>query len=371
MNTVCKILFSIELLHDYYNQQVPFNDIEIIPDDKTIGILQGHKILWKKFKNRLVALSEVDGAKPLINIAAETKLRFYLKIKNPVFANISSLKFFDTENKIYYFTNKANNEKDGKFYLSKPIAAYDAAKDYEMGLMVSNGTKVFEAIQSVSNASPHFTSDADFWRELTPSRFPLHHLSDHADINKGTIVFNTSDSKMYEALKIIPAENSVGFADVNFWREVKELGYVTDEDLVDKTDDILDKKTENNIAEKIFGVVDLFFDVTVPASYSMLDGGGAVKEINYLLRFKNRISTWKYISQLNTLEKIIDTNGVFDFNSQFTSKTPVPLMAVPTQNFQLKKVASSITKNNIKCASADIKPDDATQSFFSEIFLNF
>jgi hypothetical protein len=371
ITTDCRILFSIELLHDYYNQQVEFNDLDIMPDEATALLFNGLKIICKKAGNRLVGLVEVNANKPKITIPPGTKLRFFIVVKNPWFLNISSLKFFNVENQVYYFTNKSGNEKDGKLYLSKPLPVYDPAKDYEMGLLVSQGTKIFEAIQPVAHTAPHPVTSAGFWRELTPARFPAHNPADHDDIRSGAIVFNSADGNMYEAVRVIPAANSVDFANTDFWRKVNELVYVSAEDLIVKTNEILDRRTENKIKEKISGVIDLFFEGTVPANYAMLDAAGLVNQRNYILRYKNRITTWKYISDFNTIEKITDNDGVYDFNPQLTSKTPIPLLSRPFQNFGLKKIASTITKDFIKCATHVIIPDQTNQSFNSEIHLNY
>jgi hypothetical protein len=104
----------------------------------------------------------------------------------------------------------------------------------------------------------------------------------------------------------------------------------------------------------------------------MLTNAGIVKEQNFVIRFKNRISTWKYISSQSSVTSITDKNNVFAFTqngNEFTSDAPVPLLAKPFQNFKL--TAGIIEVEKLQCASASIKPDTNTKSFTSEIYLNY
>jgi len=368
IHTIYNILFSIELGHDYYNNSViPFNDIEVSPDEETTRILNGHRILYRKLKNRLVALVEIRAGKPFIQIAPDTRFRFYLTLKKPDFFNISSLPFFNTQGKIYYFTNKVNNEKGDRLYLNKPIPPYDSTIEYEMCLMVKQGTKIFEAIKKVQVNTP--PANPSFWRELINARFLNYVPGDHVEIQQGAIV--SSGGKIYTALRTVLQGQSIPVNNNSTWRELAELSYVTHEDLVPKTDDILDRKTENKIKEKVIGVTDLFFDAAVPANYAMIDGTGIATERNYFLRFKNRVTTWQYISDLNTVTSITDTDGVYSFNNQLTSEKPIPLLALPFQNFRLQKVSPNTTIDHIRCATSSIIPDSTTQSFLSQIHLNF
>lgn len=427
-----KILFSVELKHDYYNQQETFNDIEMIPAVNTKKILRGNRILYKVSGDKFIALVEVDETgKPIIPIDPKTTLRFLLKLKNPSFSNITALKMFNATNEIYYFTNNAGNEdiNNGTLYLSSVIQDYSVNKEYEVGSLVFNGTDMFEAIQFVPLLSNHPVTELNFWRKLDNSRFPVYVFNDpskippeifkgnifsnanvlyesrkfipvgitpdfsdtesfnaapslryatpedligkdfisirkydksnHRDIYAGEIFFSDDDLKLHKAIKFIERENAVPVGDVNYWQDVVPLQkFVISNDTVDFRDNI-------------FGVIDLFFDLSPASGYSML-AGGIVQEVSYVIRFKNRITTWKYISQNNAVTSITDTNGNFTFTrngNEFTSDTPVPLLAKPIQNFNW--TPGGLPNERLKCASSYIKTDVITKIFLSEIFLNF
>lgn len=427
-----KILFSVELQHDYYNQQEAFNDIEMIPTVNTKKTLSGNRILYKVFGDKFIALVEVDGSgKPIIPIDQSTSLRFLLKLKNPSFNNITALKMFNSKDEIYYFTNHAANEdiNNGTLYLSSVIQDYIVSKEYEVSSLVFNGTEMFEAIQYIPPLTNHPVSESNFWRKLDNSRFPVYVFNDpskippdiykgniflnsnvlyesrkfiprgispdlsdtdsfnaapslryatqedliakdfisiskydksnHGDIYVGEIFFSDDDLKLHKAIKFIERENAVPVGDVDFWQDVvPPQRFAISNDTVDFRDNI-------------FGVIDLFFDLPPASNYSMM-AGGIVQEVSYVVRFKNRITIWKYISQNNTVTSITDPNGNFTFTrtgNEFTSDTPVPLLAKPIQSFNW--TPGGLPNEKLKCASSYIKPDVSTKIFLSEIFLNF
>lgn len=377
--------------------------------------------------NIFTAMIEVDGSKPYIKIDSDTKLRFIIKLKNPSFGNISGVKLFGLKNSIYYFSNRSDNEIDNVLYLSKKIPVHDPAGDYEVGSLIQTGSDIYEAISDNTALPPPGSG----WRKLSQNRFPVYDQANHPEVYKGNIVFDPSGIKNYEALKFIRSGQSVPFNDTDYWKEVTGLQYLTSDDLIgrkfisvgkyDITDhkeifpgDVLFNESDSklyealkyiekgnqvhvsnnnywqespvtkfivsedkiNSGENLFGIVDLHFDVSVPVNYRMLDGTGNVSETEYVIRFKNRISTWKYVSQKNTVTSLTDPAGVFNFintGNEYSSDSPVPLLSKPIQKFRFEADTGSqiITVENIKCASADIKPVEATKSFISEIYLNY
>ncbi|MBK8983234.1 MAG: hypothetical protein IPM38_13160 [Ignavibacteria bacterium] len=386
--------------------------------------MSGCRVLHKVSNNKLTALIETDDdEKPLIKIDSKTTLRFLLKSKNPSFINISALKIFDISNKIYYFSNGANNEKSGILYLSSPVSSHNTGEDYEVGSLIQDASDIYEAVVNNTSSPPPNNS----WRELSPQRFPEYNTGTHSDVYKGTIVFDPISSKNYEALKFIPQGQSIPVTDTVCWKETGILQYVTSGDLIDNDfiavsiynsgnhadiysgdiffdsgnsklyralkfiergnavqvsdinfwEEVTDTRfvvsdDSVNINENIFGIIDLFFDDMVSENYKMLDSADKVKQNNFVIRFKNRITTWKYVSQKNTVTSLSDDNGIFTFdktNNEFVSRTPIPLMASPMQNFKL--ITPGQTIEHIKCASALIKPVSASKSFLSEIFLNY
>ncbi|MFI5171321.1 MAG: DUF4255 domain-containing protein, partial [Chitinophagales bacterium] len=365
MNSSYKILFSIDLPHDYHNRQVGYDGIYIVPDAATEKILNGYKIIVKKFAGNVTGLAETREGKLHLKMNADTKLRFYLKLKDRHFSGITALNSFNSAGKLYYFSNAADNLVDGIRYLTKPISAYDAAVDYEVGSIVKSGTKFFEAIKFSVAAAAHGTGETKFWRTLTAKRFPAYDINNHGELLGGTIV-SDGNTSLFQSLKTIGKGNAIALTDVLSWRRITNLQYVTSSDLVDPLPLKIPASEQN-----VFGVIEIFFNDSVPSQYVLIGPAGEVMETNYVIRFKNRIATWKYISLLNQITAIEDTEGLFVFTkteNQFISGAPIPLLAKPNYNF--KSTAGTFINENIQCASASLKPDVNNKSFFSEIFLN-
>ncbi|RPI19315.1 MAG: hypothetical protein EHM58_02345 [Ignavibacteriae bacterium] len=365
MKSVYKILFSIDVYHDYYNSVNDISFIEITPAPDTIEKLRNFKVISKTFPNKLLTIIEVNDNKPFIKIPEDTSFRFYLKALKPEFQNVSALKTFGIGNSIYYFTNRSNNKLDDKLYLSKPVPLYDANSEYETGSLVQNNTSIFEAIKSLDNNSSHDINNQDFWRELSNNRFLTYDKLNHTDIHKGEI--RSDNDKIYEAVRFISKNRQIDITDNNFWNKLNKLQYVTNDDLINKE--------ALEIKESVPGVIDLFFDNNVPPEFSIINSEGNVMETNYQIRFKNRIATWKYISQNNSINNIEDVKKIFTFtrpsidSNEFVSNTPIPLIARPDYNFKI--TAGNITTENIKCPAATVIPDKENKSFVSEIYLNY
>lgn len=279
---------------------------------------------------------------------------------------------FNSSNDLFYFSNVVGNKTDEICYLSKPLENYSAANDYEVGSVVQNGSAIFEAIQYNHPANAHNTGDNSFWRALLPERFPAYAETFRPeiskgiidDIQKGTIVFDTATNNLYECKRLIFKGSRIELSNTSYWREVTALQYVSAADITDRS--------LFTVPPSTLGIVELFFDNTVSDDMRLLTDAGIVKEQNFVIRFKNRISTWKYISAQNAVTAITDADNVFSFTQDgnvFLSDAPVPLLAKPFHNFKL--TAGTLEVEKLQCASAFIKPQTVTKSFVSEIYLNY
>src|SRR5688572_7808438 len=95
-----KILFTIELLHEYRVNGKSL-DFEIVPSDDCLALFKGMNIEWRNNENRLVALiKENENGEPFLNTPPEklyrihnkeSVFRIYLKLKNPLFANYTNI----------------------------------------------------------------------------------------------------------------------------------------------------------------------------------------------------------------------------------------------------------------------------------------
>jgi hypothetical protein len=83
--------------------------MEIVPSPETVKILAGQKLIFKALPTGFKVLAKTgDGTeKPLIPIADDLTLDFYLKAKDPHFAGYTDLQI-DNVPSLYLFTNSGN-----------------------------------------------------------------------------------------------------------------------------------------------------------------------------------------------------------------------------------------------------------------------
>ena len=99
MNLRYKIVFSVEILHDYYADK-QCEDFEIIPSSDTAAVLKGQGMLFKIIGNKLLVLAKVnESGKPVIELRSSAKLTFFMKLTNPRFTNFTNLDYQPSESK--------------------------------------------------------------------------------------------------------------------------------------------------------------------------------------------------------------------------------------------------------------------------------
>ena len=118
MNNRYKILFSVDILCDYY-KDISSLDFDILPSAETVLLLKNYRLLYKVIANRLVVLVKVDDSGvPLIELDPEAKFVFYLSLNNHLFINFSSIDLAALTTKRFYFTNLNQNKSNGFFNIS-------------------------------------------------------------------------------------------------------------------------------------------------------------------------------------------------------------------------------------------------------------
>ncbi len=148
MITTYKILFMVELLHDFYkNGQC--TDFRIVPSAETALLLRNCKAFHKMIGNKLVVLIKTDtGGKPFIQPATTDKFTFYLELMKPLFITVSNIDETLLSTKRFYFSNLSANKVvvapgNELFYVSQPITAYAAATNYKPGEFSTQAGRIF------------------------------------------------------------------------------------------------------------------------------------------------------------------------------------------------------------------------------------
>lgn len=364
MNTRFKILFSIDILHEYYSSR-QCRDFNIIPSPETSLLLENHHMLYKVVNNKLVVLVKVEeepaegeedhANEPFVLLNPAQKLVFYLDLVKPVFMNISNIDFDLLQSRRFYFTNIYQNKKDGVLYLSSPVAVYDEEDIYAPGSFADNGLdQVFECIQATPDISDtaHDTTDEAFW----VSRGNNQYTSPQDMIPFVTRIKNYTTTIAATAFKIklfaLNKENNVDY-DVEISLPADKSSFASEEPTkkvpVDLTGiasgryllTINDQPFEiyvddNAVYRNYFGVVEVYNHLANGNDFALLDDEGKVKDIkvenkpvwlNYTIQFANRLAFWKYISAKEEVTGIEDNSMQYSFADVPLPPPPIPSMA--------------------------------------------
>lgn len=369
-----QILFTITLQHDYYGSNA-FSDLAITPSDDTQRLMNNYKIICRVNENVLTAMVQTDGSKPFIALDNGVILRFFISINNGSFNNFSALKMVGAANSIYYFSNKVGLKKNNRLYLSAPVAAYKNTETYEQGAVTKKGARIFECIKANSATDKHDTTDAAFWRDI------VIHQSNFLPTYSDTQTYITGSqvkvaAKVFEALKPSSATDKHNTSEAAFWQEITDIAYVSSADLSDAI-----TIGGEAIPPKTFAVIDILHGAGETADFAILKPTGEVQSTAYFIRFKNRSTIWKYISQKKAITAISDTNSVYSFSNasgsnEFVSAVPIPLTSTPLNSIKMNATinARPVEVTGLQNATPNIlTPTSNTASYqlFSEIYLNY
>lgn len=355
MITTYKILFMVELLHDFYkNGQC--TDFRIVPSADTALLLRNCKAFHKMIGNKLVVLIKTDtGGKPFIQPATTDKFTFYLELMKPLFITVSNIDETLLATKRFYFSNLSANKVvvapgNELFYLSQPITAYAAATNYKPGEFSTQAGTVYESIKTSTGVTP---PDAANWISRNKNQYatkndmlqfiPAVHTFSVAPATSIQVqlfalntVTNVFDVNVYE--KAFHYKENVNAVQVDL-SHLQKAKYKAVINGVVQFVYISNEAVYNNL----FAVVELFNHLPNGNDFSFFDAGGLVKDkivagknvwLHFSVRFANRLAFWKYISSRKGIQAI-DSNPAYSFAGNgnpadyFVSNLPVPLQETP------------------------------------------
>lgn len=355
MITTYKILFMVELLHDFYkNGQC--TDFRIVPSAETALLLRNCKAFHKMIGNKLVVLIKTDtGGKPFIQPATTDKFTFYLELMKPLFITVSNIDENLLATKRFYFSNLSVNKVvvapgNELFYLSQPITPFAAATNYKPGEFSTQAGTVYESIKTSAGVTP---PDAANWISRNKNQYaskndmlrfiPAVHTFSVAPATSIQVqlfalntVTNVFDVNVYE--KAFHYKENVNAVQVDL-SHLQKAKYKAVINGVVQFVYISNEAVYNNL----FAVVELFNHLPNGNDFSFFDAGGLVKDkivagknvwLHFSVRFANRLAFWKYISSRKGIQAI-DSNPAYSFAGNgnpadyFVSNLPVPLQETP------------------------------------------
>lgn len=352
MNSSYKIVFRVEMLHDYYREAKAKN-LLIKPSAATEKLFRNYDIKWKQLEHQLIVAVKTNNAgEPVKQWPDDLRFVFYIVSGNGLFDNITHSNYSPGKTETNWLSNVSNNAFTepilpsgtvNRLYLSKPIADHVAATIYKPGRLVTDGTDIYESLKTSINGT--LISDSSFWRKRGKRQFITEQDA------------STVHAAIYPYTVAVPAKEFVirHFAlDVQtglFHKEAKAAvvqKFETARTSVDASLQGLDAgkyRIEVNgessfivvkdpgMVEVPVAVVELYNKVGNASAFSLLDNGKAVDRM-FSLRFCNRSVLIKYVAKTNDVTSVQDSAAALNFSNtvnplEFISTVPFPLSEVP------------------------------------------
>lgn len=356
MTNSFKILFMVELLHDFYKDG-KCTDFKFIPAEDTRKLLVNYKALCKAIGNKLIVLMKTDEAgKPFIQPKATDRFTFYMELTKPLFMTVSNLDLNALAKKRFYFTNLHQNKvsiavnKD-LLYLTKQIENHHPATVYHPGNLVAEAGVVYECIQNstgntppdtafwVSRGKNQYASETDLLNFI-PSQYSFPVSPAAAAVNVSVYKLNVANNLFDELTmqQTFSFESPVSevLTDLSALPEAKYKVVINARDFI--------VYISNEVVYKnMFAVIDLYNHLPDGNDFAFADGTGKLKDqfvggknvwLNYSIRFANRLAFWKYLIPKKGVQAI-DSNPEYTFSGNanpadvFISQQPVPLTEQP------------------------------------------
>ncbi len=226
------ILFTIELLHEYYSNGRT-EDVELVPAADTALLLQKMGVVWRKSGSRYLAYCKAREKTPGVYTPAintgtqtyfradfgKTPLRFLAVQTASQFLNLTALDLVPGMK--YSFSNLTNNQKGGTLFLTAPVAPFAAGKDYVPGNLVEreSNEQVFEALTKHTSTGVGQLTNKAIWQPkgLRFGARPLKKFTVGKSYQQGEWVTGTGN-KVFEALKNTTASAASELSNTKLWK---------------------------------------------------------------------------------------------------------------------------------------------------------
>ncbi len=353
MNLSYAILFSVELMHDYYtDQRCP--DFTIIPTAETAVDLKNMGMIYRFAGNLLYVLVRVDGnGLPLIPIAPNKNFVFAMVLDHVHFYNFTNLSDTPSASKRYYFSNTNQNQSGADVLLQTKIALYNNAANYNIGYLVATNTgNVYEALKpGAGNA----LTNTDAWLNRNKVQY----------VNGGDLI---TLAPYIASFAVTPAStftinvnglNAAGTAYDQNVLDAINLTYKTPQSNIQlKLDNLAPGKykidingqsnlvyIDSNLAasRNVFGIINIVNNYPSTSVFGLFDGSGKPYKTRFTIRFASRSIIWRYIARTSDITSVNDSRPAADKYTfvagdpnEFLSVKPIPFNQQPVTTISVE-----------------------------------
>ncbi len=406
-----KKLFEVRLLHEYYlasnsaNNFFALNDQQrndtlrkavskdlydtgkdllFEPTEESKMAFSGHHIRFVPQRTGFMIAVKVrlkdNQFYPYIPFDESLDFNFRIGIDNPAFLNTINYRLGNTVPAVYYFTNSDTGGQKTFPALAVPVAPFSNTHNYEMGVLAVVGGDLMEALKNTNSAAPEhwrkvqgsgLVNDGD--RVLLPRRF-YYSFPKGSQVTSATIVLKTVNGS-----EVISAEfnlatglekvlldyrtTSPGLPEIKegFYRlEVTGDNNFQDQRLV-YLHDVLYNPAH-------LGVVSINHN---NSAFHLLQADGSIRNPApvFEIRFKSRISYWRYLSDRGKALAVTPKTNPYLKAQDGSLQTidPMPLTFFP---IQFKKADPAVEKIFLPNPPRTSLRPEGDGRIYSEIYLS-
>lgn len=225
-------LFEVRILHDYHlnhgdilyevladalkagtDNKYNVNDIlQVMPTPETVKKMAGYHMLYKQTARGFFVGIKLDDAaisrRPAVPLAADLKLRFYIKLKDPLFYNYTALP--TNAPRFCYLSNDGGNESADQLFLSLPVESFDPDRIYQANeIYATSSGGSFDLFRAIRDTGPSPAPVAADWEQ-----FPAETLDNDITYSEGELAL--SNNSILRALVDDPGSNPDNWETVMF-----------------------------------------------------------------------------------------------------------------------------------------------------------
>lgn len=403
MDLLYKKLFEVVVRHDYYLKELSgttsvwsedyniHDDLDFIPTMECKKRLKDYQMVLKpcpcgfNLYARALKTENLDEFSSFIYIPSDLKLTFLIRRKNPFFSNFTNLRLTEEGKQLYYFNNLTGHKVGSIPFLTLEMLLYNPLIPYQYGDLILRDGTIREATQSTY---PPGSYNTDRWvtHEMEDARYVTH--MDQIPWQRPDFTYKSTDDLPGEIIKfelvdvignpvplrnipntdlpqdtfIIPIDtthplhHTINFDHVpegKYTLRIIKTASTTESDFF-----LLNLLLYSNI----FGIIEIFAHVPKPGLRFLkhrsigINRESIINEKAYQIRFKNRLTTWKYL---------------FPDESEVIVNSPRGLRKTPTE-YQHVGIEGILPDPDINLIDPIRNEDNnkLIENIYSEIFLN-
>lgn len=400
MKTKFHILFSIEVLHEFFSTG-RWNEINFIPAPETEMLLKEYELTTRQIGNELLVITKTDDTgRARQNIDLYTRFTFFLTLQSPGFLNFTNIPIASASQPVFNFHNLNANEVGDTHFITGKIENYKGSKSYLPGNLVKGADgKIYESIAKNTGGSGSVVPNNN---AASKEAWVQHGLTQYANIADSKVVFGGVEYKLELTGGIYQFKTSVKRKEhiLSVYTFCKESSRY-DKEVISSTasldsiydlvqvdmrklpsgkyrirvnDDIAFVYLVNKLSLSTFPFfVDIF---NLPASnpQSFLDAAHKPKRTKYTIAFAARRVLWRFSTRTTIINKIEDTNGQLSFKTdglrKFISQKPIPFSNLPRKTL-VAKSGSLIITTHLPNPMSDRLMEKKNEIYTTETFINF